>query len=314
MKRCFHCMEEYEEDFDSCPVCSFTGEQEKGEWLEVGEILQSRYIVGTCRYQKESDILYIGWDALFSRKVLIQEFFPKRCVTREKEVDLKILEFDSFYKGKEIFVGTGSKLISLDDTPGLINVFGVFEENNTAYITMEYPGDLSLLTIIETCGCFNENDMLQLLKDISIPLMKAHENQVFHGQLCLDICFFDNEQGYKLGGFQEARYLYEDQGQISEKSDVSGLANLGGIVLFGEKEWESSNEEERIELLDKFCSQGIGLTLKNSISRDLENCPETIGVFLQRLLENSKNLEPLPIEKRNIKKNSGWPFWRKIKC
>lgn len=314
MKRCFHCMEEYEEDLDCCPICSFTGDQEKGEWLEVGEILQSRYIVGTCRYQKESDILYIGWDALFSRKVLIQEFFPKRCVKRGNEIDLNILEFDSFYKGKDLFIGTGLKLISLDDSPGLINVFSVFEEKNTAYITMEYPGDLSLLSVIETCGCFNENDMLQLLKDLSIPLMKAHENQIFHGQLCLDVCFFDNEKGYKLGGFQEARHLYEDQGQISEKSDVRGLANLGGIVLLGEKEWESSSEEERVELLNEFCSQGIGVTLKSSISRDLDNCPETIEIFLQRLLDNSKDLEAHSIKTRNIKKNSGWPFWRKIKC
>lgn len=303
MKRCFHCMEEYEDDLDCCPSCLFTGEQEKGSWLETGTILQGRYIVGTCRYQKKCDFLYIGWDALFSRIVLIQEFFPKRCAVRENEAGLEIIDSESFFRGKELFKEIGLKQISLDDTPGLINVYSVFEENETVYITMEYPGEQSLLNMIETCGCFNETDMLNLLEALSVPLLSAHERQIFHGQLCLDVCFFDNKGGYKLGGFQPARYLYEEREFINEKTDVRGLANLAGIVLFGEKVWENSSEEEQQELLERNCSVGIGDVLKCALKEDSCDCPETIDIFMNRLLESSK--------KRNQERKGTWPFWKK---
>ena len=185
MKRCFHCMGEYEEELQCCPVCEFTGEQEKGTWLEPGSILQGRYIVGTCRYQKEFDILYIGWDALFSRRILIQEFVPRSWGVRTEEGNLSIPDskMELFEEAKNVFMSTGLKLISLDDTPGLLNVFSVFEDNNTAYITMEYPGEKTLLTILNTCGCFQENDMLYHVKELAIPLKRAHKNQHYHGQL-----------------------------------------------------------------------------------------------------------------------------------
>ena len=45
--------------------------------LKPGYILQERYITGTLRAEGETDLTYIGWDGLFDRKVLIQEFFPR---------------------------------------------------------------------------------------------------------------------------------------------------------------------------------------------------------------------------------------------
>ena len=48
MKRCFGCMETYEESSGRCPVCGFDGSrrQTDREALEIGSVLQNRYVVG----------------------------------------------------------------------------------------------------------------------------------------------------------------------------------------------------------------------------------------------------------------------------
>ena len=79
MVRCFECMEEYEETYSKCPYCGEERRwiQQGKEYLNPGTKLQNRYIVGKARKKRETDIIYIGWDAIFQRKVLIQEFFPE---------------------------------------------------------------------------------------------------------------------------------------------------------------------------------------------------------------------------------------------
>ena len=73
------CMEEYQEKDTVCPYCGWTkeGSDTPEGVMESGNILKGRYIVGSVRRQEELAILYIGWDALFSRKVLIMEYFPE---------------------------------------------------------------------------------------------------------------------------------------------------------------------------------------------------------------------------------------------
>lgn len=313
MKRCFQCMEEYEEGQEKCPVCGFFDQQEDGVWLEPGTILQGRYIVGTFLYYMESDLLYIGWDALFSRKVLIQEFFPQFCSMRAGQGKLKVYDSktEPFEAGKNIFIGVGLKLISLDDTPNLLNVFSVFEENHTAYITMEYPGKTALWRDLERWGCFDEEDMLSLMEALSIPLKAAHEHQVFHGRISLDCCFISESGEYKLGCFQSARYVCTEQRADGERlenpesrSDVYGLANLAGQVLFGEEVWNDSDIEERYELLEGLCSQAAADTLKRALSISPPDRPESVEVFCHQLSGKEKG-----VFANTKKKSQRWKFW-----
>ena len=48
-KRCFHCMREYGEQYEVCPYCGYIEGTPPKEpyYLNPGEILNHRYIVGT---------------------------------------------------------------------------------------------------------------------------------------------------------------------------------------------------------------------------------------------------------------------------
>ena len=87
MRRCLNCMEEYPDQHgNTCPYCGFTeGEKEsQPSSLRPGSILQRRYIVGNVIKAREQDLTYIGWDALFERKVQIQEYYPKKLAERKE--------------------------------------------------------------------------------------------------------------------------------------------------------------------------------------------------------------------------------------
>ena len=55
--------------------------------------------------RRETDIIYIGWDALFDRRVQIQEYFPRYCATRSGKPELSIYDNkqEIYEKGLEFF-------------------------------------------------------------------------------------------------------------------------------------------------------------------------------------------------------------------
>ena len=69
-------MSDMAENDEFCAVCGWRGEDNEAGCLPVGFILQRRYIIGACRRIRSADIQYIAWDALFSQKVFVMEYFP----------------------------------------------------------------------------------------------------------------------------------------------------------------------------------------------------------------------------------------------
>ena len=118
MRRCLQCMNEYPEEYeDVCPHCGYVhGGTENGSGdLRPGTILQGRYIVGTVLKSRDMDLCYIGWDALFERKVMIQEYFPRYCASRSAGDELSIYSSkeEIYKKGLELFYRQSRELIRL---------------------------------------------------------------------------------------------------------------------------------------------------------------------------------------------------------
>ena len=141
-------MESYEDHLESCPFCHYknTAEWDSRLILKPGTILQHRYIAGTLRGEGETDLTYIGWDELFDRKVLIQEFFPSNLATRDADggvVPLQGKEAD-LLKWTNEFVRQRENLIRLYESPDVVCVFSAFRDNGTAYMTCQYADSPTL--------------------------------------------------------------------------------------------------------------------------------------------------------------------------
>lgn len=250
MKRCLNCMEEYQEKDTVCPYCGCKENPDTPEGvMEPGSILRGRYIIGAVKRQDEADILYMGWDALFTRKVLIMEYFPENMVCRMENGAIKVLssENEAFFSGLREFITSGRRLIILDETPGLLNVLAVTEDYGTAYVIMEFPEGNTLREMVYRYPDMCSLERVQwIVKDLSHPLSAAHRLDIFHGQVDMDHIYMLPHGNCLLGCFNG-----NTTHPLSADKDITALANLAGSMLAGEKAWEERSFEENMDALQE---------------------------------------------------------------
>ncbi|MDR1090278.1 MAG: serine/threonine protein kinase [Prevotella sp.] len=73
-----------------------------------------------------------------------------------------------------------AKILSDVHHPNIVNVLDVFEENNTAYIAMEYIAGHSLKYILERNGVLPEDKLLKYMHQIGRALQFVHEKNILH--------------------------------------------------------------------------------------------------------------------------------------
>lgn len=251
MRRCLNCMSEYPDHDKSCPYCGFIHgvTEDGGINLQPGSILQGRYIVGTMIKARETDIFYIGWDALFERKVQIQEYFPRYCATRSGGYQLNVYDSkrDTFENGLGYFMEHSRQLIRLYKEEDVITYHACFTENGTAYAIMEHRQDETLRERLMR-GKIQVKEAQSWLFKAAEAVEKAHEIGVCHGYIGLESFWVQPGDSLILKDFGAARYIsgqpgIVDYGRISSSTDVYGLARMFCQMLIGEED----EEEERLE-------------------------------------------------------------------
>ncbi len=305
MKRCLHCMNEYPEEYGShCPSCGYIdGTTQDGSIsLQPGSILQARYIVGTVIKERDTDIFYIGWDAVFDRKVQIQEYFPKHCATRSGKTELSIYEHkrELYQEGLELFYKQSRQMIRLYKEEDIITYHACFRENGTVYAIMDYSQDITLSQRLES-HIFRVNEAEECLNDAIDAVQKAHRIGVFHGQITLDSFWEKPGGGLVLKDFGVPPIVSVEQGigdygNVGMHADVYGLAKLFCQLVTG-KEIEDGEKLES-ELARKQVS--LKKPVVEALKRALLHQTRTMDAFQKELW--GRRMVP---KSRKKKKNHG---------
>ena len=143
-KRCLGCMELYGDGFSVCPNCGYVEgtPAEEAVHMEPGTLLYDRYIVGRVLGYGGFGVTYIGWDGRLEQKVAIKEYLPGEFSTRMPgRSQITVFNGDKseqFHDGLKKFVEEAKRLAKFQNEPGIVKIFDSFEENDTAYIIMEY--------------------------------------------------------------------------------------------------------------------------------------------------------------------------------
>ncbi len=114
-------------------------------------------------------ITYLARDNNLDRNVAIKEFMPEDFASRESDsmVYPKTGEQKKLYNwGLERFVAEARTLVKFNH-PNIVRVLNVFEENNTAYMVMEYAQGKDLSKVYKQETTFSEDKLL----DTFIPIM-----------------------------------------------------------------------------------------------------------------------------------------------
>lgn len=127
-----------------CPHCGYIEGTPPGQafHLEPGTILANRYIVGTSIGFGGFGITYKAYDTVLGVIVAIKEFYPAGLVNRapgESQVGIMSGEKTQEYEMQlKRFLIEAQSIAQFGKAKDIVNVYDYFEENNTAYIIMEY--------------------------------------------------------------------------------------------------------------------------------------------------------------------------------
>lgn len=192
-KYCNHCMAQLNEIGEKCPVC---GKENTGtipaHHLLPGTILNGKFYVGEALGEGGFGITYIGRDIKLDMKVAIKEFYPNGYVNRSNTISPQVNDSvtegrrDFFEKGRERFLKEAQILAKFSGEPGVVDVRDFFEENNTAYIIMEFLDGVDLKTYIKEKGTLTPEHTIQLLMPVMNSLKKVHAQGLIHRDISPD--------------------------------------------------------------------------------------------------------------------------------
>src|SRR5271157_1326336 len=151
--------------------------------LPAGTMLQSgSYLVEGVLGQGGFGITYKSRDARLNRTVALKEFFPQAqgCLRRGTTVHPSGgITVGEFQEERNKFLEEGQRLAQFQH-PSIVRVFSLFEENNTAYMVMEFLKGKTLLKMLEETGPVEERLLVQLIEQVAGALGMVHQANVIH--------------------------------------------------------------------------------------------------------------------------------------
>lgn len=152
--------------------------------LQSGISLQGgKYRIEKTLGQGGFGITYLGVQTGLNRSVAIKEFFMKDYCEREETTSEVLFGFknnrDIVDRFRIKFIKE-AQIIAQMDSPHIIRIHDIFEENATAYYVMEYINGDSLETLIQKEGKLDKSTILVYIKQIAKALDYIHQKKILH--------------------------------------------------------------------------------------------------------------------------------------
>ena len=178
-----------------------------GDELPKGtSLLQGQYTLTRFLNAGGFGITYLARDSL-DRTVVIKECFPSSmCCRRASSVHVRSESHQEDFRSIVKFFGQEARALAKLDHPNIVGVHQVFEDNQTAYMALDFVKGQDLLDIIDY-----EPDRLSP-KDIRKMLMKLlgavayiHDRGVLHRDISPDNILVDEDNNPVMIDFGAAR-------------------------------------------------------------------------------------------------------------
>ena len=229
-KLCMGCMRMRKEAKEKCPYCGFDekkGDREDNEALPLRTELNGKYLLGKPLGRGGFGITYIAYEKNLQIRVAIKEFFPWSTVKRDKDNSLMPVSWkedsEFFETDKKKVLDEARRMAQLMDLPGVVFVRDFFEENNTAYIVMEYLDGITLSKYLSSPeGSISPEWVLKAMKPVLASLAKVHKAGIIHRDISPDNMILTSNNTIKLIDFGAARNY-----SMSRKESLSVILKRG---------------------------------------------------------------------------------------
>ena len=314
--------------------------------MEPGTILHDRYIVGKVLGYGGFGVTYIGWDGRLEQKVAIKEYLPGEFSTRMPgHSQVKVFggeKSEQYHDGLVKFIEEARRLAKFQNEPGIVKIFDSFEENDTAYIVMEYLDGETLTSYMDREGTVSEDQAVQMLLPILESLNTVHAEGILHRDIAPDNIFLTKDGEVKLIDFGASRYAtashsrsltviikpgyspeeqYRSRGDQGPYTDVYALAATMYKMVTGqtppdamERRAKYENQNKDILVPPHKLKKGISAIRENAILNAMnvriEDRTPDVDTFISELTAKT----PAKRKYGKIKKIDvyAWPTWLKV--
>ncbi len=182
---CVYCMRPSDEDI--CPHCGKSSSSYHTEvhQLQPGTILNGKYLIGSVLGEGGFGITYVGRDITLDMKIAVKEYFPNGIVNRNNTHSTELTRNsgqmgEHFDKGKISFLTEARTLAKFASEQHCVAVRDFFEQNNTAYIVMEYLEGSDLKDYLSNHGKLTFEEVCSMLIPVMKVLGKVHAQGLIH--------------------------------------------------------------------------------------------------------------------------------------
>lgn len=148
-------------------------------------LLNDKFVVGRVLGTPGGfGVTYQAWDRVLELRVAIKEFLPHEIAGRNATT-LRLIPHSaddqlSFTQGKQAFLGEARTLVKFDH-PNIVRVREYFEQNDTAYLVMDYYDGESLAEYLKRHGGrVGEDQAVSIMAPILAGLERVHARGFLH--------------------------------------------------------------------------------------------------------------------------------------
>lgn len=313
--------------------------------LKPGVILKERYKIEEVIGAGGFGITYRAWDPLLQSYVAIKEYYPSGIATRSADSSKVCVpvgqEQREYHRGRIRFLKEARDVARFQSEPNIVSIYDYLEENDTAYMVMEYLHGCTLKQYIrEHGGRLDTDHILHICLSVLDALAVVHKAGMIHRDISPENIFICEDLTVKLIDFGAAKQVYLDGEQTMSvvlkpgyappeqyaKKDKQGpwtdIYALGATLYFaatGEKPEESFGRvlEDTIKPVCEVnpeIPRAMSQVIMRAMSVKIEDRYQTVEAMREALLAGegqNAQMEPyvIPasrISKRDLPKKRGF--------
>ena len=313
--------------------------------LKPGVILKERYKIEEVIGAGGFGITYRAWDPLLQSYVAIKEYYPSGIATRSADSSKVCVpvgqEQREYHRGRIRFLKEAQDVARFQSEPNIVSIYDYLEENDTAYMVMEYLHGCTLKQYIrEHGGRLDTDHILHICLSVLDALAVVHKAGMIHRDISPENIFICEDLTVKLIDFGAAKQVYLDGEQTMSvvlkpgyappeqyaKKDKQGpwtdIYALGATLYFaatGEKPEESFGRvlEDTIKPVCEVnpeIPRAMSKVIMRAMSVKIEDRYQTVEAMREALLAGegqNAQMEPyvIPasrISKRDLPKKRGF--------
>ncbi|MCC8150449.1 MAG: FHA domain-containing serine/threonine-protein kinase [Lachnospiraceae bacterium] len=181
-------------------------------------MLASHYYIGKVIGKGGFGITYLAWDYKWNQRVVVKELYPDLDVERNivtNRIVPKSGQEDYFAKCRQHFKEEAQILYGFRREPSIVNVYGLAEENNTVYYSMECLSGFDMRSMIRRQRRIPWSQLSSYIREILRTLHIIHGRGLIHRDISPDNIFLTSLTEAKLIDFGSVRCYNSGNGMTT---------------------------------------------------------------------------------------------------